>query len=88
MPAHLLDDVLIKVTRVAQQLARDVICVLQALKDRLLHGEMTSLSKLHPVAGGAEVSILDPGVVSFGSLLGDVVFEDDHIRIGHRLAIV
>ena len=85
--AHLVDDVLIKGTGVAQKFARDVICVLQTTQDGIFAREETTLAKLHSLGVRVIVDALDPEVVSLGGILGNVVFEDDDIGIRYVLRI-
>ena len=73
--ADLLDHVLIEVTRVAQELARDVVCVLQSSEDGFLIRAHAALPELHALVGVVIMDALDPQVVSFGTSLGDVVLE-------------
>lgn len=83
--AHFLDDILIEVTRVAQQLAGDVVCVLQAREDGLLITEHAALAELHALLVPVFMDTLDPRVMSLGGALSNMVLEDNNVGVGDVL---
>jgi translation initiation factor IF-1 len=87
VPADGLDGLVVKVARVADHAADDVVCVLQPVEDLRRHGELRPLAQLHALAGALCVDALDPVVVLLGVALLDVLLEDDHVRVGHLLGL-
>jgi hypothetical protein len=85
--ADFLDDILIEMAGVAQELARNVVCVLQSGEDRLLIGSHWALAQLHALVGVVIMNALNPQVVSLGGVLGDVVLEDNDIGIRDVLRV-
>lgn len=81
MPANLLDDTLIEVSRVTQQRASDVVGVLQALEGIIREGELGALPELHPLVLVVEVDVLHPAVVSSGGLGRDMLLEHDNVGV-------
>jgi len=66
VPADLLDDRLIEVTRVAQEATGDIVCVLDTLEDIGRDGELRALAELGPLALGGLVGAVDPELVVGG----------------------
>ena len=71
---NFLDGVLIKMTRVAEDTAGDVISMSQTLIQAIDERDLRALAEL-----GRVMEIRDPGVVSSGGILGDMVLEDDNV---------
>ena len=69
MASNLFDDVVIEMTRIAQQSAGNVVGMLQTAKDGVLEWELTSLSKLGPLVLSVHVDVLYPAVVGAGTLV-------------------
>jgi hypothetical protein len=63
-----------------------VICVLQALEDGVLNRHAT-FPQLHLDGLGAGVDVLHPQMVVLSCSFGDVLLEDDHVRVGDLLAV-
>lgn len=81
MSADHLDDVLVKVARVAEEGAGNVIGVLQTFVDIIQNGDLRTLAKLVASRLCSGMHILDPGVVSGGAPTAHVVLEDDNVRV-------
>lgn len=75
MSADLLDDWLIKVTRVTQEVLGDIVCVLQSIKDRLSERELRSFPEFGSLILAVEMDVLDPTVVVKCGGWGDVLLE-------------
>lgn len=87
MPANGLDGLLVEVTRVTENAAGNVVCVLQTLKDIGSDRELGALSQLHAVVLGLCVDALDPAVVVLCVLVLDVLLEDNHVVVGNLLGL-
>jgi len=81
MSSDLLNDSVIKMARITQEIAGNIVCMLDALKYISSDRELGSLSKLSPLGLALGVDVLHPAVVVRGSSLGDVLLEDDNIGI-------
>jgi len=79
MSSDLLDDGVIKMARVTQEIAGNIVCMLDALKDIGRDRELGSLSKLGPLGLALNVDVLHPAVMIRGGSLGNVLLEDDDI---------
>ena len=75
MPPNGLDDVLVKVTRIAQDRSGNVVGVLQSTEDGVDKGD------LGPLLEGARVQAVDPVMVLGRQVLGHVVLEDNDVRV-------
>lgn len=87
MPADLLDNRVIKVTRIAHQLASDVVGVLQALEHLILEGELRALPELHPLVLNIGVDVLHPAVVSSSSFSCDMLLENHDVGVRDLLRV-
>ena len=88
MPADLLNDRVIEMARVAQEVSRDVVGMLEALEDVVGdHGELATLPQLVPDVLALEVDVLHPAMVVVGRRRGDVLLEHDNVRVRHRLCV-
>lgn len=87
VPADLLDDRLIEMTRVAQEATGDIVCVLDTLEDIGRDGELGALAELGPLALAGLVGVVDPELVVSGLGLRDVLLEDDDVGVGDRLCV-
>ena len=83
MSPDLLNNRVIKMARVAQEIPRDIVGMLEALKDIGRNRELRSLSKLGSLGLGVEVNVLHPAVMIRGSSLGDVFLEDNNVGVRH-----
>lgn len=81
MPANGLDGLLIEMSRVTEDAAGDVVCVLQALKNVGGDRELRALSQLHAVVLCLCVDALNPLVVVLCVLVLDVLLEDNHVVV-------
>lgn len=79
MSSDLLDDFVIKVARVTQEVAADVVCVLQTLEDVGGDRKLSPLSELCSLDLALSVDVLHPAVVMGGGSLIDVLLEDHDI---------
>ena len=73
--------------RVTQEIAGDIVGMLEALKDVGRNRELRSLSKLGSLSLAVEVDVLHPAVMVAGGSLGDVLLEDDDVGIGDFFGI-
>ena len=87
MPANGLNRLLVKVTRVTEDTAGDVVRVLETLKDVASNRELGALSQLHAVILRLCVDALDPVVVVLCVLVLDMLLEDDHVVVGNLLGL-
>ena len=83
MSSDLLDDRVIEMARVTQEIPRDIVGMLEALKDVGRDRELRSLSKLGSLGLAVEVDVLHPAVMITGSSLGNVFLEDNDVGVGH-----
>ena len=83
MSSDLLNNRVIEMARVAQEIPRDIVGMLEALKDIGCNRELRSLSKLGSFGLAVEVDVLHPAVMIRGSSLGDVFLEDNNVRVGY-----
>ncbi len=83
MSSDLLNDRIIEMARVTQEIARDIVGMLEALKNVGRNRELRSLSKLGSLSLAVEVDVLHPAVMIRGSSLGDVFLEDHDVGVGH-----
>lgn len=67
--------------RVAQKAACNVVCVLDALEDVGCERELRSLSELSSPVLALEVDVLHPALMTRRCFIGNVLLEDDDIRI-------
>lgn len=81
MSSDLLDDGVIEMARVAQETTSDIVGMLEALEDIGRDRELRPLSKLGSLVLAVEVDVLHPAVVVRGRSLGNVLLEDDDVRI-------
>lgn len=86
VPANLLDHILVEVTGVAQE-SGHVICMLQSIVDHILERELASLLELGAGTLALEMDVLYPAMMASSSMFGDVLLEDDDIRIRDVLCI-
>jgi len=87
MPANLLDDTLIEVSRVAQERASDVVCVFQAPEGIVPEGELGALPQLRPLVLELQVDVLHPALVSGSGFRGDMLLEHDDVGVGNFLRV-
>jgi hypothetical protein len=83
MSSDLLNNRVIEMARVAQEIPRDIVGMLEALKDVGRNSELRSLSKLGSLGLAVEVNVLHPAVMIRGSSLGDVFLEDNNVGVGY-----
>ena len=88
VPSDGLDRLVVKMTRVADQTADDVVCVLQAVKHLGGDGELGPLSQLHAFALLLCVDALHPAVVLLCMAVLDVLLEHDHVRVRDLLRLL
>jgi hypothetical protein len=81
MSSDFLDDRIIEMSRVTQEITRNVVSVPDALEDIGCKWELPSFSKLSSYVLALKVDVLHPAVVVGGSGLGDVLLEDDDVGI-------
>ena len=85
--ADLVNDGLVKMTRVTHERSCDVVGVLHAVEDRVKNRKLRALAQLHLGVLSVLVNVLDPVVVSGGQRLVDVVLEDDQVGVRDLLGI-
>ena len=81
MSPELLDDQVIKVARVAQEGAGNVVCVLQAGKHIINNGYLRPLLEFELGGFGGEVKVVNPGMMGGSILVPNVVLEFYDIRV-------
>lgn len=80
MSADLLNDRVIEMARVTEEVACDVVGMLEPLEDVIgNHGELATLPQLGPDILALEVDVLHPAVMVVGYSRGDVLFEHDDV---------
>lgn len=79
MSSDLLNDLVIEVPGVTQEVASDVICVLETFEDIGGDWELGALSELSSLNFSLAVDVLHPAVVVRGGSLSDVLLEDDNV---------
>ena len=88
MSADLLDDGVVEMPGIAQEVASDVVGMLDASEDVVSnHGELGTLPQLGPGVLALEVDVLHPAMVVVGRGRGDVLLEDDDVVIRYRLSV-
>lgn len=83
----LVNDVLVKVARVAEDGAANVVGVLETLKDAVDKGELGALGEA-PLLHDSRVQVLNPLVVLSSEVVRHVLLEHDDVRVGNVLSIV
>lgn len=83
MSSDLFNNRVIEMARVTQEIAGDIVGMLEALKDIGCNRELRSLSKLGSLSLAVEVDVLHPAVMIRGSSLGDMFLEDNDVGVGH-----
>ena len=74
--------------RVAQEVASDVVGMLEALEDVVGdHGELITLPQLGPDILALEVDVLHPAVMVVGCSGGDMLLEHDDVRVRYCLCV-
>ena len=81
MSSDLLDDRIIKMSRITQEVTSNVICVLDALKYIACNGKLPTFSELSSAILTLEVDVLHPTVVDRSSSLRNVLLEDDDVGV-------
>ena len=84
----LLEHILIKVTRVAQQAPSNVVRVLETTEDVIHHRRLTPLSELCLRVLGVQVDVLHPAVVVCSMLLRHMLLEDNDVVVLDRLRVL
>lgn len=84
--ADLLNNVLVEVTRVSK-CTRKVICMLETLKDRLLHRHLPSLSQFSFGVLIVVVDVLHPALMGNSATLANVLLKDHHVGVWNLLRI-
>jgi len=87
MPPDLLDDLLVKVARVAQEVLANLVCVLQAAEDIADQRHLAALLEVGALRLPGGVDVLDPGVVRRDRGLADMLLELDDVRVGDHLGV-
>jgi hypothetical protein len=87
MSAKLLNDSIVKMTGIAEESAGDVVGVLHASKGAVQQWELRPLSKLELASLVGRVQLMDPGMVSSGFLVLDVVLEFDNVSTWNVLGV-
>lgn len=87
MSANLLNDVVVKVARVAHHASGNVVGVLEAVEQLVNHGRLRALPQLSLGLLGGSVDVLDPVVVLSSEVGGDMVLELDHVAAGNLLCV-
>lgn len=82
MISNLLDDGIIKVTRVAQEVRANLVGMFKTLEDTRCNRELRPLSQLGPLGLTFDVDILHPAVVDGCGLLGYMLLENNDVRVG------
>lgn len=83
MPADLLDNVLVEVSCISEELAGDVVGMLQAAKEVGGHGQLGPLPKLGLGVLGLQVERLYPLMVDSCVGVRNMIFENNHVRVGN-----
>lgn len=87
MSSDLLNDLVIEMTRVAQEVSSDVVRVFHALEDIAGDRELRPLSELGSLGLTVEVDVLHPAMVVAGGCLGNMFLEDDDVGVGNLYRI-
>ena len=87
VPPDLLDDLLVKVARIAQEVLANLVGVLQAAEDIANQGHLAALLKVGALRLPGGVDLLDPGVVRRDGGLADMLLELDDVRVGDHLGV-
>jgi predicted transcriptional regulator len=85
--ANLVNNGLVKVTRVALESSGNVECVLQTIVDSLDQGLLRTLAELELGAERLLVNILHPVVVGSSITVVDMVLEGNQVRVGDGLGV-
>jgi hypothetical protein len=81
MPADLLDDGVIEMSGIAQEVASNVVCMLETLEDIGGDWELRAFPELRSLNLSGSVDVLHPAVMVRGRGLADVLLEDDDVGI-------
>ena len=87
MAAKLVNDGIVKVTRVAQEATGNVVGVLEASEGAVQHWELRSLAELELARLVGGVQLMHPGMVSSSVLVLHMVLELDNVSIGDVLRV-
>jgi hypothetical protein len=85
--SDLLDDIVVKVARVAEEATGDVVGVLETLEQLGGDGELRALPKFGPLALLGDMHVLNPSMVGGSAIVLDVALELDHVVVGDLLGI-
>lgn len=85
MSPNLLNDILVKMSGIAQKAASQIIGMLQTTIGH--QGHLGSLGKLSLIRLQLEMLMLDPAVMDSGSFMGDVLLENNDIGVGYLLCL-
>lgn len=87
MPSDLLDDGLIKVARVSEEAAGNIVCMFDSIENTSRDRKLRAFAQLSSVNLGRGVCVFDPEMVGSSCVFSNVVLEDDDIRIRDRLGV-
>jgi hypothetical protein len=88
MPPDLLDDVLVKVSGIAQEVLSNVVGVLQSSENIIQERKLAALPQLCHLELSCIVDILHPAVVVLGAAGGNVLLELDDVLVGNDLRVL
>jgi hypothetical protein len=84
VPPDLLDDLVIKVARVADEVGADLVGVLQAAEDVVNQATLPEVGALRLTV---RMNLLNPSMVGLNLVVVDMLLELDDVRVGDNLGV-